>query len=457
MIRETTTDDHPDAQLLERFMRDEVDEEERRRVVRHLLSGCAPCVGVTRRLWGLGEPRRDGSPGLAGADLHPASYGGVFKRLAGLGPRSERKALADRREAPERLAELLALSRSARLARIEREERFRTPALCELLIEESRRAVEPRLAAERAEEALAVAERLDSRRCGVTFIRSLLGRAWVCLGNARRRGGDLQGAEATVSCSEPALREGMEAPEQAEFLELKSRLLAERGRLDEAECLLDRALVLVRGLGERHLQGRLLVQKGTIRGWRESWDAKRQGIRLLRQALVLLDSQREPPLAAFALHQLALLLADAGSGGAALGALRQARPLYERHGDGPNLVRLRHLEGRIAEASGSGQAAEAAFLEAGEGFLAEGLGAEAAAVLLDRAILYWREGRAVEMRRLAEDLLPILRTRDVRQGVVAALLFFRDLVETGRITPEGLLAVSHYLNGPPRARRPALR
>ena len=47
--------DHPDSQLLERFMRNQADAPERRAVVLHLLGGCAQCVAVTRRLWNLGE------------------------------------------------------------------------------------------------------------------------------------------------------------------------------------------------------------------------------------------------------------------------------------------------------------------------------------------------------------------------------------------------------------------
>jgi hypothetical protein len=53
-----TTEDHPDSQLLERFMRGEVDARERRWVVRHLLAGCARCTAVTRRLWSFGAEGR---------------------------------------------------------------------------------------------------------------------------------------------------------------------------------------------------------------------------------------------------------------------------------------------------------------------------------------------------------------------------------------------------------------
>ena len=48
---------HPDPQLLERFLRCEVEGEERRIVVRHLLTGCPRCVAVTRRVWVLADGR----------------------------------------------------------------------------------------------------------------------------------------------------------------------------------------------------------------------------------------------------------------------------------------------------------------------------------------------------------------------------------------------------------------
>jgi tetratricopeptide (TPR) repeat protein len=53
--RPDPVEDHPEPGLLERFMRNEVNGPERRRVVRHLLAGCAVCGEVTRRLWELGE------------------------------------------------------------------------------------------------------------------------------------------------------------------------------------------------------------------------------------------------------------------------------------------------------------------------------------------------------------------------------------------------------------------
>jgi len=81
---------------------------------------------------------------------------------------------------------------------------------------------------------------------------------------------------------------------------------------------------------------------------------------------------------------------------------------------------------------------EAALLDAHRAFLAEGKGAEAAAVLLDLGVLYAREGRLSEILPLTEDMRPIFRTRDLRKGVAAALVCFRSLVESGQ-ADEGLL------------------
>ncbi len=160
---------------------------------------------------------------------------------------------------------------------------------------------------------------------------------------------------------------------------------------------------------------------------------------------------------ASALRRLAVLLADTGRGEAALQALRKARRLYDRLEDRPNLARLRHLEGRLVEGmiaggSGSPAEAEAAFLDAYRRFLAEGLGEAAAAVLLDLAALYTRQGRASEVLPLTQDLLPIFRTPDLRKGVATALVCFRALAESGH-PPAGLLAeMARYVEPRPEER-----
>ena len=67
---------HPDLRLLERFMRNELQDQERRMVVRHLLTGCPRCVSVTRQLWSLADGSPGSRPELADrrSRLNPASY-----------------------------------------------------------------------------------------------------------------------------------------------------------------------------------------------------------------------------------------------------------------------------------------------------------------------------------------------------------------------------------------------
>jgi hypothetical protein len=158
-----------------------------------------------------------------------------------------------------------------------------------------------------------------------------------------------------------------------------------------------------------------------------------------------LDAERNPAAIASSLYRLALLLAARGRGEAALQALHKARRLYGRLSDGPNLARVRHLEGKIGESSGSPAEVEAAFLDAHRGFLLAGMGAEAAAVLLDLAVFYTREGRPSEILPLTDDMLPIFQAPDLRRGVAAALVYFRAVVESGRATVGLLEEVARYV------------
>jgi hypothetical protein len=127
---------HPNADLLERFMRNEADPAEKRWVIRHLIAGCAECVVVTGKLWNLGEspggrprPQRSAAAtlGAIAAPSRPeerpaeavaaiadetAGYGGIFERLSEIGRRLDREHSA----APRRLADLLAKTPGERLA-----------------------------------------------------------------------------------------------------------------------------------------------------------------------------------------------------------------------------------------------------------------------------------------------------------------------------------------------------
>jgi tetratricopeptide (TPR) repeat protein len=74
MSRKHHPGEHPHPGLLERFMRNEAEPAERRRVVRHLIAGCSQCLAVTSRFWSLADaPLDDPAEGGVSGSRQPAA------------------------------------------------------------------------------------------------------------------------------------------------------------------------------------------------------------------------------------------------------------------------------------------------------------------------------------------------------------------------------------------------
>jgi tetratricopeptide (TPR) repeat protein len=464
--------EHPHPGLLERFMRGDVLGAEKRQVVRHLLAGCPRCVAVTRRIWNFagGRPLLPHSPisptlPIFTADAEPippatlASYDRALAQALAAGQRREAEMAAERAAAPGLLAKLLQLPWERRLALVRRNERYQTVALADLLLDpHTTPTPAPSAAAlriERAELAAAIAERLDPADCGPTVVRDLLGRAWVQAGEARRLAGDLPGAERAWRSASPLLAEASPG-ERLDLLCLQAAIVADRGRFDEADRLLDHAALACRSAGELQKAARAAIERGTLHATAGRYES---AIELLGAGTDLLaapdapadetpldcEPQPDPALLAAALHRRAELLFEVGRGGEAREVAVRLGPLYERLGDRTGLLRLGWLRGKIEEDG-------TALLEVREGLLAAGLGLAAAQVSLDLAVVYARKGRWGEIRHLAEEMLPIFRTRDLRRESMAGLLVFRRAVETESASVEFLVEVARYLLGSRRTR-----
>ncbi|MEA2691907.1 MAG: hypothetical protein QOJ16_1294, partial [Acidobacteriota bacterium] len=377
------------------------------------------------------------------------------------GRRREMEVAAEREAAPGLLAKLLEQPWEKRLALVRRNERYQSLALADLLLERCREhrggsppapsTPESTERTELAELAAAVAENLDPAACGPAVVRGLLGRAWVETAEARRLAGDLPGAERAARSAAPLLaHEESEPVERLALLRLEAAIAASHGRFEEADRLFDRAALACRTAGEPHLQGSVLIERGTLHAASERYGS---AIELLREGAELLSPENPPgnprdvdmTLLASALHRQAALLWEVGRGGEALAVAGRLCPLYERLGNRAGLLRLRWLLGNIEED-------ETALLEAREGLLAEGLGLAAAQISLDLAVLYARKGRAAEIHRLAAEIFPIFRNRDLRRESMAALLVFRRAVETESASVEFLVEVARYLLGSHRTR-----
>jgi hypothetical protein len=68
-----------------------------------------------------------------------------------------------------------------------------------------------------------------------------------------------------------------------------------------------------------------------------------------------------------------------------------------------------------------------------------------ALVSLDLAAVYSQERKTAEVRRLAEEVLPIFSSQMAHQEAIAALLFFRDAARNETATVSLIQEVADYL------------
>lgn len=389
-------------------------------IVRSLLSAAAsekatPAEGVERDA--LGFPW----------DPEAQSYGSAWEKVAHRSLFLEDVLQRDRLESEELVERLLTELPARRRMAICEDTRLHTVAVCESLLKRAWDTGfdEPAEAVELAELAVSVAAELGSE-AGLpsAVVYDFKARSWAYLGNARRISSDLRGADRAFEMAESLLKRGTGDPVEAGRLaELQASLCLARHRLDEAEVLLRRASSLYRRSEAEHHQGRVKISQGLLWGRREQMD---KAIGLLRRGLDEIDPGTEPRLTLVAVHNLALYLSESGSLEEGLQLLAEARQLHQSFANRLDLARLRWLEGRIALAAGRVKEAGEAFAEARDSFIRHQVGYDAALASLDLAGVYAREGRAAEMRRLAEEMLPIFRARDLGREVMAALIVLEN-------------------------------
>jgi hypothetical protein len=172
----------------------------------------------------------------------------------------------ERAEAPALAAELLALPPQERGDRLRRDGRFQTWGLCELLLARGLEAgTAPAEAGALATLALAGADRLDRERHAAPVVDDLKARAWAAAGEARRRQGDLAGAEEALRAAAGCLAHGTgDLLVEARLLEFEAALRREQGRGSEAAALLKLAAARYRESGEVDLLARALAARDEL-------------------------------------------------------------------------------------------------------------------------------------------------------------------------------------------------
>lgn len=174
-----------------------------------------------------------------------------------------------------------------------------------------------------------------------------------------------------------------------------------------------------------------------------------------KAALANVSEATEPRLYLCGRHNLSLFLVEAGQYDAAAEIIWADAELYEQFADLWTKLRRRWLQGKIAFGTRQLEEAESAFLAVRDGFVDQGIGYDAAMVSLDLALLYLKEGRMVDVQRLAGEMQPIFETADVHPEAIAALLLFQESVRQQAVTVELVEDLAAYLK---RAREnPELR
>jgi tetratricopeptide (TPR) repeat protein len=263
------------------------------------------------------------------------------------------------------------------------------------------------------------------------------------MGNARRVASDNRAANEAFDKALRHLRKGTGDPlERALLLDLKSSLLRDQRRLEEAMHLLMRALRVYRDVGETHRAGRVLIKLSTLH---EYAGTPERAIPLLQEAFTLIDADREPRLLLSAQHNLINTLAEAGRFMEAHGLFMQARCVYARFPDAWTQNRRRWLEGKIARGLGQAYEAEAHLTAARQGFLAENATFDTALVSLDLASLYAMQGRTAELRETAEEVFSALSSGQLHREALAALSYLCQAAAAERASLEVVTGVAAFL------------
>lgn len=467
---------HPSDLILEDLLVSPGDAQ--RRLLRHL-AGCTLCRSrlhsLPRRPTAVANSFAGAAPtpvavservgeklvaGAAPGTVWPAKLGPTSELVQGVavldyGPAIERSdreyrdradAMAvERREAPALVDELFEHTVKRRSLLLRNSSRFHTWAVYELLIERSSQVsiADPEQGEELARLALELSEHLDDSRYRLELIEDLRARAWSYIGNSRRLRADLNEAEEAFQTAYGHLKRGTREPiERAMFLDLKASLRRAQRRFDEAFRLLRRSITVFLEQGDQHRAGRSLVNLSAahfLAGRAE------EGIPLLHQALELIDPEQEPRLLISAWHNLIDCHAAAGRFMEAQGLYRKAHRLYTEFPDPRIQNRRKWVKARIARGLGQHDTAEALFLEARGGFIAEGIPYETAIVSLELATLYAEQGRTAELKRLAEEIVPFFASRHIHREAIAALVFLKQAVEAEQVSLEIVSEVAAFL------------
>ncbi len=392
-----------------------------RKIVRHLLTGCAACRQALV---------------LAEAPATDAAYDRAIDRALRSDPVREEVSIWLRRKAEPVVRKLVAAAEGLQIVRSQELRLLEGVPQVDLWLARSRalRFSDPAGMVEAARKACAVADRLSPREHGAGLVQEVRALAWAELANALRAGDDLAGAEAALARAVDLLAYGCrDLRTVARIAEVTASLACDQRDFPRAHVLIDHAWRLYGDLGNPHLQGRAFVKKSHYAACQGE---PLEALRFLYAGMDQVDLKREPELGAVATQNMILYTVDAGAFEAASRLLWLARYEGALPAGGVSEAKLRDTEGRIFAGLGQLKLAERCFRDARKRFLDLGLDYDAAIASLDLGVIWLRQDRPEMIPELARQLLERFRLLKVEREALASVVLFHQACREERLTVE---------------------
>jgi tetratricopeptide (TPR) repeat protein len=351
-----------------------------------------------------------------------------------MGHWDERVAVVEGRQASELFARLRDLPFDEQLSLVTDDETFQIWGVCQLLLKESLEAAfeDPGRAINFAELGVKVAQTLGDAY-DPYWVLDLRARAYAYLGNAQRVLGELRSAETAFREAEALLARSMTGNDlvRAEVIYLKVSLRRAQRRLGESMEMVAQALAIYREHDDPQGVGNTLLKMSRIL---EELGDTEEAIASLREAIGIAEPLSRLDL--YARYNLLNTLTLAGRYAEADQFLPEVREIFAQGGRPLDLLRLRWIEAKVSLGQGRLREAEQSFRQVQGEFLARGMGYDAALVSLDLAILFAKEHRTEDLKRLAAEILQVFESRDVHREAVATLILFQSACEEERLSAD---------------------
>lgn len=261
--------------------------------------------------------------------------------------------------------------------------------------------------------AVQTAESLRPEEHGPAAVLDLQAWAWAHLANAYKVTGEYSEAETAMARARALLRRGSgDLRLLAEVAKLEASLRTYQRRLPEASELLDRALRLALRLGNRQLTGEILLSKSSLQ---QHLGPHHQDVEILRRALSLIDTDRDPQLGVVGQQSLIGALVDRQEYGEA-GVLLLKSGLRRR----TTAPQVRWIEGKLLAGLGHLAKAERALLDTKDEIVEQGRHVMAAVLGLDLLPILLRQGKYQQVRETAQESYSLLRSLGLHRDAARA-------------------------------------